>query len=76
MLFSRNIDGVLCEIENLEEDLHAIKKWVKRSAEYYDEDATDTARYELLEWCKQLMGDSCNLYKEIEKRFGIDVYND
>lgn len=76
MLMYHNIDGCLSEIDNIQEDIHAIKKWVKRSAEYYDEDATYTARYELLEWCKQLMGDSCELYKEIEKRFGIDVYND
>lgn len=75
-MFGYKLGNVREQEHYIKEDINMISMWVEKSAEYHDEDETDHARSELLEWCKQLMGDCCNLYEEIEKRFGIDVYND
>ena len=70
------------KIRAIKEDIQYIKE-VLKEIEYYskeasthDEEERDEAKRELCEWCRDLMGSTCALYEDIEKRFGVDPYND
>ena len=71
-----NIDEIKQEIDNIAEDLDAIEDFSKIFARHKTalEDKKNVRAF--VNNCLMLMGDCQNLYEEIEKIFGIDVYND
>ena len=64
------------ELDNIKQDIKAIQKLCEGMAKHEKLANHPQVKDDLITWCRELMGDSCNLYEEIEKRFGIDVYND
>lgn len=68
--------SVKTDIRYIKEDLQNIQKCADILQDCPDKELRQKARGQIIEWCHELMGDCCNLYEEIENKFGIDVYND
>lgn len=76
-MFNYRIKSINDDIKHLQTLLTIIKKYSRKSAELiFEDDLQLEAEAILCEACKQFMKGCCVLYEDIEKRFGIDPYND
>lgn len=68
--------SVKTDIRYIKEDLQNIQKCAEILENSPDKELRYKARGQIIEWSHELMGDCCNLYEEIEIKYGVDVYND
>lgn len=76
LMYNRYLGGITDPIKNIINICRILKKVVYKRTEYIDQEEIDRYTEEIIVSCKYLMKESQRLYAEIEKRFGIDVYND